>query len=319
MNQTTAGNQKWSAVATDAQGDFVVTWTSYGQDGAGNGYGAGYSGQNGVYAHRYNNQGTATSNEFLVNTYTANNRQHSSVAMDAAGDFTIAWESYQERQQNVAGTNSSVPINYGIYAQQYARASEVGTNSLLGANGQIGGEIHVNTATAGDQRYPSVAMDDTGDAVIDWFGPSSSLPNVESVLMQSFDQTTDTAGPVVGKVLNGTPATTTLAIAMSSSDTQMTVASNIGFPTGNQLFKVQVDSEIMTVTAVANTGTGAVWTVVRGAAPRCTKPERTLLWSCRPSPWFSMAPRRPVLSLRSWSALAKRCQRLAARSVSTAC
>ena len=278
VNQTTTGNRMWPAVATDAEGDFVVTWTSYGQDGAGNGYGAGYGGLNAVYVRRFNSNTTPESNEFLVNAYTANNQQHSSVAMDSAGDFTIAWESYQERQQNTAGTNSSVPVNYGIYAQQYARASELTTNASLGPNGQIGGEIHVNTATAGDQRYPSVAMDDTGDSIIDWFGPSSS-PSPEGIFMQSFDQPSDTAGPVVGQVLNPTPAPTTPAAntltaamltAASDSVGTMQVASNIGFPTGNQLFNVEVadvggvGSEEMTVTSVANVGTGSVWTVVRG-------------------------------------------------------
>ena len=151
VNQTTGGYRKWSSVATDAQGDFVVTWTSYGQDGGGNGYGAGYNGQNGVYARRYNEDTTPASNEFLVNTYTAKNQQHSSVAMDSAGDFTITWESYQERQQNTGGTNSSVPVNYGIYAQQYARTSALATNSSLGPNGQIGGEINV-TPTRSPRR-----------------------------------------------------------------------------------------------------------------------------------------------------------------------
>ena len=133
VNQTVAGNRMWPSVATDAQGDFVITWTSYGQDGGGSGYGASYNGENGVYARRFNNDTTPASNEFQVNTYTANNQQHSSVAMDSAGDFTISWESYQEAQQNTAGTNSSVPVNYGIYAQQYAARVRVGERHVPGA------------------------------------------------------------------------------------------------------------------------------------------------------------------------------------------
>ena len=97
VNQTTAGMQQWSSVALDASGDFVVTWTSYGQDGGGNGYGAGVNGENGVYARRFNSDGSAGGNEFKVNTFTANNQQHSQVAMDAAGDFVVTWESFQDR------------------------------------------------------------------------------------------------------------------------------------------------------------------------------------------------------------------------------
>ena len=37
----------------DSTGDFVITWTSYGQDGVGNGYGPGVNGENGVFARRY--------------------------------------------------------------------------------------------------------------------------------------------------------------------------------------------------------------------------------------------------------------------------
>ena len=53
VNSTTAGNQKWSSVALDSAGDFVITWTSYGQDGTGNGAGAGVNGMNGVYARQF--------------------------------------------------------------------------------------------------------------------------------------------------------------------------------------------------------------------------------------------------------------------------
>ena len=245
MNQTTTGNQKWPAVATDAEGDFVVTWTSYGQDGAGNGYGAGYSGQNGVYARRYNNQGTATSNEFLVNTYTANNQQHSSVAMDSAGDFTIAWESYQERQQNVAGTNSSVPINYGIYAQQYARASEVATNSSPGGKRP---DRRRNPRQHRDGRRSTVSerrhgrhgrrRSSTGSA------RRSSCPMSRACFMQSFDQTKRHGRPGCRQGPQRDAGHDDAGRDRHVDGVgygRMTVASNIGFPTGNQLFNVEVD------------------------------------------------------------------------------
>ena len=46
------GNQEASSVAMDLAGNFVVSWTSYGHDGGGNGYGTGFGGQNGVFARR---------------------------------------------------------------------------------------------------------------------------------------------------------------------------------------------------------------------------------------------------------------------------
>ena len=46
VNDTTAGNQEFPDVAMDAAGDFVITWTSYGQDGDN-------ATQGNVYAKRY--------------------------------------------------------------------------------------------------------------------------------------------------------------------------------------------------------------------------------------------------------------------------
>ena len=59
VNTTTAGDQDVAAVAMDADGDFVVAWQSDGQDGSGCG----------VYAQRYSAAGVAQGGEFRVNTY----------------------------------------------------------------------------------------------------------------------------------------------------------------------------------------------------------------------------------------------------------
>lgn len=136
VNTYTTGNQYIPRVAMDPAGDSVVTWASYGQDGSGYG----------VYAQRYNAAGAKEGSEFQVNTTTARNQVYPSVAMDAAGDFVIAWASYD---QDGSG--------YGIYAQRYNAA---GTAE--------GGEFHVSTTTAGDQSFPTVAMDAAGDFVIAW-------------------------------------------------------------------------------------------------------------------------------------------------------
>ena len=60
VNTFTTSYQSNSAVAIDADGDFVVTWHSDGQDGSGYG----------IYAQRYNASGVAQGSEFLVNTFT---------------------------------------------------------------------------------------------------------------------------------------------------------------------------------------------------------------------------------------------------------
>lgn len=136
VNTYTTGNQYVPRVAMDPAGDSVAAWVSYGQDGTGYG----------VYAQRYSPTGTAEGNEFRVNTTTDRNQVLPTVAMDAAGDFVIAWASYN---QDGSG--------YGIYAQRYNAAGVA-----------EGSEFHVSTTTAGDQSFPTVAMDAAGDFVVAW-------------------------------------------------------------------------------------------------------------------------------------------------------
>ena len=136
VNTTTAGDQTNATVAMDSTGDFVVTWTSAGQDGSGTG----------VYAQLYNSAGVAQGSEFRVNTTTSGNQFNSKVAMDPAGDFVIAWVS--------AGQDGS---GNGVYMQRYTVGGVA-----------AGSETKVNTTTANDQTNPAVAMDSTGNFVVTW-------------------------------------------------------------------------------------------------------------------------------------------------------
>ena len=136
VNTYSTGQQLFPAVGMDAAGDFVITWSSNGQDGSGYG----------VYAQRYNSSGAVQGGEFKVNTYTTSNQFSPSIAMDAAGDFVIAWQS-----------NGQDSDGYGIYAQRY---------NLAGTTQGI--EFRVNTYTTNAQHLPTVAMDVSGDFVIAW-------------------------------------------------------------------------------------------------------------------------------------------------------
>ncbi|MEH2284126.1 MAG: cadherin-like domain-containing protein, partial [Nostoc sp.] len=137
VNSTTSNDQFNSTVAMDANGDFVISWTSYGQDG---------SYDYGIYAQRYNSSGVAQGGEFQVNTTTSSNQNNSTVAMDASGDFVISWQSLVQDG-----------FGYGIYARRY--------NSSGVAQGN---EFRVNSTTIADQNNPTVAMDANGDFVISW-------------------------------------------------------------------------------------------------------------------------------------------------------
>src|SRR5262245_41611394 len=83
VNSFTTNSQYMPSVAADADGDFVVAWQSEGQDGLGAG----------IYAQRYNAAGAAQGGEFLVNgTAFGGSQFRPAVAMDADGDFIVAWD-----------------------------------------------------------------------------------------------------------------------------------------------------------------------------------------------------------------------------------
>ena len=136
VNTTTTGDQSDPTVAMDAAGNFVVTWTSAGQDGDGNG----------VYAQRFNALGIAQGSEIQVNTTTTGDQSGAAIGMDAVGNFVIAWTS--DGQDGSLG---------GVYAQRFDAAG-VAQDS----------EIAVNTTTTGDQSSPTIAVNATGDFVVAW-------------------------------------------------------------------------------------------------------------------------------------------------------
>src|SRR5690242_8722190 len=60
LNEVTTNNQLASTVGMDAAGNFVVVWTSIGQDGN----------ADGIFARRYDAGGAPLGGEFQVNMYT---------------------------------------------------------------------------------------------------------------------------------------------------------------------------------------------------------------------------------------------------------
>jgi hypothetical protein len=136
VNTYTANNESRPSVSMDSDGDFVVVWQSYSQNGS-------YSD---IYGQRYNASGTAQGAEFRVNTYNTNNQSVPSVSMDSNGDFVVVWVSLSQTEGS-----------YGIYGQRYnASGTAQGT------------EFRVNTYTSNTQSNPSVSLDSDGDFVVVW-------------------------------------------------------------------------------------------------------------------------------------------------------
>lgn len=134
VNTSTAGQQNMPAAAMDAHGNFVVVWEGQAAIGCLN---------FDVAGQRYAADGTPAGGEFQVNTETSGYQGEAAVAMDAAGDFVVAWQNQDD----------------GIFARRYH------------ANGTAAGdEFQVDTiaATAIDRGHPAVAMDAAGDFVVMW-------------------------------------------------------------------------------------------------------------------------------------------------------
>ncbi|MCY7285136.1 MAG: hypothetical protein LH679_17275, partial [Cyanobacteria bacterium CAN_BIN43] len=138
INQATDGDQYNSAIATSANGRFVVTWVSNNDsiDTTGDA----------VLARVFNSDGTPFGSEFLVNSTTASNQLKPSVAMADDGSFVVVWESQGQDGEGA-----------GVYGQRYTAAGA-----------PQGLEFQINQITAKDQKTASVAMAANGSFVVTW-------------------------------------------------------------------------------------------------------------------------------------------------------
>ena len=135
-NATTAGAQTIGSVDIFADGSFLLTWTSAGQDGSGNG----------GYGQRFTEAGLPIGVEFQINTTTLGSQFNPQVTVLSDGGFVIVWESWG--QDGDAG---------GIYGQRYSSDGST-----------IGDEFLVNTITAGNQNDMEITALDNGGFVVTW-------------------------------------------------------------------------------------------------------------------------------------------------------
>jgi hypothetical protein len=176
VNTIISGDQTSPTVALSDNGQFVVCWQS--ADGNGKG----------VFAQRYDANGEAQGDEFQVNTTFSGDQILPVAAIDANGNFVIAWQ----------GSDGN---GDGIFAQRF---DAVGT--VLGA------EFRVNTTVANNQSAPDLAMDSAGNFVIAWQGRDAQDAGI-------FAQRYDLTGtPVGGEFQVNTTA--------AGSQTQPSVSTN---------------------------------------------------------------------------------------------
>jgi hypothetical protein len=144
INTYTTSQQRTGSdhlIAADADGNFVVVWESYTQDGS----------SGGIFAQRYDSAGDPVGGEFRVNSYTTGAQSQPSVASAASGNFVIVWDS-----------DGQDGDRRGIFGQRFDATG-----------GPLGAEFQVNAAGGGDQQQPSVASDPSGNFVVAWSGVSA--------------------------------------------------------------------------------------------------------------------------------------------------
>ncbi|MDO6963276.1 Ig-like domain-containing protein [Rhizobium alvei] len=153
VNSYTASDQFGSYVTALADGGWVVSWTSNGQDGAS--YGA--------YLQRFNSAGVAVGSETRIDTVTAGSQYLTVVAALADGGWVTSWT----RTSN--GGNDA-----DVYMQRYDSDGDT-----------VGGVTLVETYTAGYQRESAITALDDGGWVITW--TSQSDGSDYSVAMQRYN------------------------------------------------------------------------------------------------------------------------------------
>ncbi|HXI04129.1 MAG TPA: hypothetical protein VNI57_13220 [Candidatus Saccharimonadales bacterium] len=136
VNTYTSGYQERPSIASNADGDFVVTWNSLSQDGS----------SWGVFAQSFDRTGTPAGSEFRVNAYTTGMQADSSVTSDAGGDFVVVWTSQDQDGSSL-----------GVFGRRF---------DSTGAS--LGSDFQVNVYTTGDQESASVASNGDGDFVVVW-------------------------------------------------------------------------------------------------------------------------------------------------------
>ncbi len=163
VNTYTDGSQSLPIVTGLVDGGYVVTWTSYRQDGN----------LGGVYAQRYDVEGESVGNETQISTSTTGGRAQPSITGLTDGGYVVSWTAYKQDG------------NDGIYAQRFDVEGE-----------RVGQETQINTETLFNIRDFHVNHDVTGltdgGFVLMWMSRDSE--NQTSIHAQRFDAEGESVG-----------------------------------------------------------------------------------------------------------------------------
>jgi flagellin-like hook-associated protein FlgL len=208
INSTTTGHQYYASATGLKNGNFVITWSSYGQDDV--------SGH-GIYGQRYDASGTAVGSEFKVNSNNSNDQHYSSITSLDDGGFLVVWQS---SEQDGSGT--------GIYGQRYASNGET-----------VGSEFVINSTTNNDQARPSVTSLSDSNIVVAWSSAGQDGDG-NGIFAQIFDTGTSSSS---GSSYGSSSTTTGSSNSSSSSSSSTTLDS----PANATVAITAIDNAIKTV------------------------------------------------------------------------
>jgi Ca2+-binding RTX toxin-like protein len=158
VNTYMPGSQSQEQVTALADGGFVVSWMSAGQDGS----------AYGIYSQRYDASAHAVGGEQRVNTYTTGDQTSPDIAALSGGGYVVTWT--EDRNDGNASD---------VYSQLYAASGS-----------PIGGEQRVNSTAAGSQNDPAITGLSDGGYMVAWTSSTGAY-------VQRFDASGDQVGSEV--------------------------------------------------------------------------------------------------------------------------
>jgi len=147
VNTTTSSYQGQSRVMATSDGGYVISWTSFNQDGN----------NHGVYLQKYDSEGEQVGAETQINTIYANKQSASNITALDNGGYVVTW------------TSASQDGHYdGVFAQRFNENGE-----------KRGAEVSVNDTTYHHQNYSNIDTLTDGSYVISWMGYSTENASTE--------------------------------------------------------------------------------------------------------------------------------------------
>jgi Ca2+-binding RTX toxin-like protein len=153
INNYTHSAQLDAAVTSTNDGGFVVTWTSYGQDGS----------ADGVFMRKYNATGIPQTSDIQINSTTLSTQMIADVAELTNGNLAVTWSSL------VAGT-------YDVYTRIFDSVGAPVTNEFL-----------TNTHTSDNQLYTAITELQNGGFVVTWQSAGAQDGSEDGIFAQRFD------------------------------------------------------------------------------------------------------------------------------------